>query len=43
MYKETADYFQLKYPKTATIFYGLYRSYKSMSEQERADAENGWF
>jgi hypothetical protein len=42
-YKRTADCFKLRYPKTAEIFYGLYRQYIAEAEEERSRAENGHF
>ena len=42
-YKTTADYYKIKYPKTAEIYYGLYRQYIAESEEERNRAENGHF
>lgn len=42
-YKNTADHFKIKYPKTAEIFYGMYRQYIAEAEEERIMAENGHF
>lgn len=42
-YKDTADFFKLKYPKTAEVFYGMYRHYMAEAEEERSRAENGHF
>lgn len=42
-FKSNAEYLQPRYPKTAKIFYRLYDRYKSESERERKDAENGWY
>lgn len=40
-YKHTADYFKIRYPKTAEVFYGMYRKYMYHAEEERSRAENG--
>lgn len=40
-FKSTADYLCVKYPKTAEIYFRLYRRYMSDSEMERLMAENG--
>ena len=40
-FKSTADYLCVKYPKTAEIYFRLYRRYMSDSERERILAENG--
>ena len=40
-FKATADYLCVKYPKTAEIYFNLYRRYMSDSERERILAENG--
>jgi hypothetical protein len=42
-FKENADFLSIKYPKTAEIYYGLYRQYKSEADRERERAENGWY
>ena len=42
-YKNAADFFKLRYPKTAEIFYGMYRRYMAEAEEERSRAENGHF
>lgn len=42
-FKENAEYLSVKYPRTAEIYYGLYRSYKEDSDSERERAENGWY
>ena len=42
-HKSTADYFKIKYPKTAEIYYGMYRQYMAEAEEERNRAENGHF
>lgn len=42
-YRITADYFKMKYPKTAEIYYGMYRQYLSEAKEERNRAENGHF
>ena len=42
-YKNTADYFKIRYPKTAEIFYAMYREYIAEAEEERNRAENGHF
>ena len=41
-FKDNAEYLAPEYPKTAKIFYGLYTVYKTESEKERINAENGW-
>ncbi len=38
-YKENADFLSLQYPRTAEIYYNLYRTYKREAEQERREAE----
>lgn len=42
-YKSTADYYKISYPKTAEIYYGMYRQYVLEAEEERNRAENGHF
>ena len=42
-YKNTADYFKIRYPKTAEIFYAMYREYIAEAKEERNRAENGHF
>ena len=42
-YKENADGLTIKYPKTASIYYGLYQQYSSDAQRERENAENGTF
>ena len=42
-YKNTADSFKLRYPKTAEIFHDMYRRYMDEAEEERCRAENGHF
>lgn len=43
-FKSNAEYLiSLGYPKTAEIYYGLYRRYMEESEAGREDAENGRF
>lgn len=42
-YKNAADSFKLKYPKTAEVFYGMYRRYMAEAEEERSRAENRHF
>lgn len=42
-YLKTADYLCTLYPKTAEIFYAMYRRYTHDSEWERKRAENGLF
>lgn len=42
-FKANAQYLEPHYPKTAKIFYGLYETYKSESDRQRVDAENGWY
>ncbi len=42
-HKSTADYFKIKYPKTAEIYYEMYRQYMAEAEEERNRAENGHF
>lgn len=42
-YKTAADFFKLRYPKTAEVFYGMYRRYMAEAEEERSRAENGHF
>ena len=41
-FKANAKYLEPHYPKTAKIFYGLYETYKQLSETERKEAEYGW-
>jgi len=41
-YKDNADYLSIEYPKTAEIYYELYRWYKIEAENERKSAEYGW-
>ena len=38
-YKQNADFLSLQYPRTAEIYYNLYRTYKREAEQERREAE----
>ena len=40
-FKENADGLTIKYPKTASIYYGLYKQYRSEAKRERENAENG--
>ena len=40
--KENADYFSVRYPKTASVYYSLSRIYRSEAQEEREAAENGW-
>lgn len=40
-YKENADYLTVKYPRTASIYYGLYEQYRVESQKERENAETG--
>ena len=40
-FKANAQYLEPDYPKTAKIFYGLYKTYKKESTRERMEAENG--
>lgn len=40
-FKQKADYLTTDYPKTAQIFYSLYRSYMSDAKSERKRAEDG--
>ena len=42
-HRSTADYFKINYPKTAEIYYGMYRHYMAEAEEERNRAENGHF
>ena len=42
-FKLNARYLEPLYPKTASIFRGLYENYKRESDRERMDAENGWY
>ena len=42
-YKNTADCFKFRYPKTAEIFYSMYRRYIVEAEEERTRSENGHF
>lgn len=39
-FKKNAEYLELIYPKTAKIFYNLYKSYEKQSKIARIDAEN---
>lgn len=41
-YQENADYFSVRYPKTASIYYSLSRIYRLEAQEEREAAENGW-
>lgn len=41
-FKTNAEYLESLYPKTAKIFYNLFKSYKHESKIGRMDAENGW-
>lgn len=41
-YKNTANYFKLRYPKTSEIFFDMYRKYIAEAEAERNRAENGY-
>ena len=38
-YRENADFLSLQYPRTAEIYYRLYKTYKREAEQERREAE----
>lgn len=40
-YKENADHLAIMYPRTASIYYQLYETYKAESKREREQAENG--
>jgi len=42
-FKENADHLAIKYPRTASIYYGLYKGYEDESKKERDRAENGQF
>ena len=42
-YKNTADCFKFRYPKTAEIFYSMHRRYIVEAEEERTRSENGHF
>ena len=42
-YKENADHLTVKYPRTASIYYGLYEQYIVESQKERENAETGSF
>ena len=39
--KRMLNIWNLLYPRTAQIYYGLYDMYKKESDIERSDAENG--
>ena len=42
-YKENADFLAINYPRTASIYYGLYKGYEAEAKRERENAENGQF
>lgn len=42
-FKDNADGLTIKYPKTASIYYDLFKQYTSESQRERENAENGTF
>ena len=41
-YQENADYLSTRFPKTASIYYELSRTYQAEAKEEREEAENGW-
>lgn len=42
-YKQTAEYFESRYPKVAEIYDDLSESYGEDAQRERLDAENGYY
>lgn len=41
-YRDNADFLNMKYPKTAEIYYNLAQEYERCSKDERMEAENGY-
>ncbi len=42
-YKENAEHLAINFPRTASIYYELYKGYVAESKRERENAENGQF